>query len=168
MRTAFVVVAAVVASCILVSCGPKPPDMAALKKTVDDYNAASRGALMGGNMDAPVAFFTDDGLEMAPNMATAKGKDAIKAMWTQMMSSGAKMTAVDFTTTDLQAGGTVAYEIGTYAMTISVPGMGEIKDVGKYVSLWRQQADGTWKLRAETWNTDTPMPPMEKPATKKK
>jgi hypothetical protein len=44
--------------------------------------------------------------------------------------------------------------------------MGEMKDQGKYVALWREQADGTWKLSAETWNTDMPMPAMEK-STKK-
>jgi len=166
MRTALVIVALAVASCFLVSCGPKEPDMAALKKTVDDYNAASKTALMGGDLDKPVSFFEDDGMEMAPNMMTAKGKDAIKAMWSQMMSSGMKMMAVDFTTVDLQASGNLAYEIGNYEMTVSAPKMAEMKDKGKYITIWHQQADGTWKLRAETWNSDMPIPSMEKPSKK--
>jgi uncharacterized protein (TIGR02246 family) len=166
MRTALVIVAVAVASCFLVSCGPKEPDMAALKKTVDDFNAASKEAMMGGAPDKVLAYYGDNAIQMPPNMAAVKGKDAIKAFWEQMMKSGMKMTAVDFTTVDLQASGTMAYEIGTYSMSVSAGKMGEMKDKGKYVTLWRGQADGTWKLSAETWNTDMPMPAMEK-STKK-
>lgn len=162
MRTALVLVAVAIASCFLVSCGPKEPDMTALKKTVDDFNAASKEAMMGGAPDKVLAYYADNAMEMPPNMAAVKGKDAVKAFWEQMMKSGMKMTAVDFTTVDLQASGTMAYEIGTYNMSMSAGKMGEMKDKGKYVALWREQADGTWKLSAETWNTDMPMPSMEK------
>lgn len=167
MRATLVILVAALASCLLVSCGPKEPDMAALKKSVTDYNAASKAALEGGDMSKPLSFFSDDGMEMAPNMTAAKGRDAIKAMWTQMMSSGMKMTNVEFTTVDLQASGKIGYEIGKYEMTISGAGMNEMKDAGKYITIWQQQADGSWKLRAETWNTDMPMPSMEKPDSKK-
>ncbi len=166
MRTVLVIVAVAVASCFLVSCGPKEPDKAALQKTVDEYNAASKEAMMTGNSDKVLAFFEDDGMEMAPNQPTVKGKEAIKAFQAQMMKSGVKMTAVEFAPVEIQAGGTIAYEIGTYDMTIAVPKMGDVKDKGKYIALWRQQADGSWKVRAETWNTDMPMPSMEK-STKK-
>jgi hypothetical protein len=44
--------------------------------------------------------------------------------------------------------------------------MGDVKDKGKYITLWHQQADGAWKVRAETWNTDMPMPSMEKSKSK--
>ena len=53
-------------------------------------------------------------------------------------------------------------------MTITMAPMGQMKDAGKYIALWRQQADGTWKVHAETWNTDTPAPPMAKEEKGKK
>jgi ketosteroid isomerase-like protein len=168
MRASSVVAAAAIVSIVFVSCGPKEADLAGLKKAAEGYNAASKEALMGGDMSKPAAFFADDGMEMAPNMATAKGKDAIKAMWTQMMSSGVKFTSVEFTTLDLKADGSIGYEIGTYDMSISTPDMGDIKDKGKYISVWHQLPDGTWKLTADTWNSDMPMPAMEKPGGKKK
>lgn len=167
MRTILIVAAVAVVSCLFISCGPKEPDMTALKKTVDDFNAASKEAMMGGTTDKVLAFYDDNAMEMPPNMTAVKGKDAIKAMWAQMMKSEIKMTAVDFTTTDLQASGTIAYEIGTYDMSMSAGKMGEMKDKGKYIALWREKADGTWKLTAETWNTDMPRPSMEKSKSKK-
>jgi len=149
-----------VVSLLILSCGSPQVDMTALKKTVDDYNSASAEGMMSGNSDKVMAYYQDDAMEMAPNMAMAKGKDAIKAIQEQMTKSGMKVTAVNFTTTELQAGGSIAYELGTYDLTMTTPPMGEVKDHGKYVAIWHQQQDGTWKVRAETWNSDTPMPGM--------
>lgn len=166
MRTLLVVVAVAVVSCLFVSCGPKEPDMTALKKTVDDFNAASKDAMMGGDMQKNLDFFDDNGMEMAPNMAMVKGKDNIKAFMEQMMKSGMKMTSVEFNTVDVQASGTMAYDIGTYEMTMSEGKMGETTDKGKYIDVWKQQADGTWKVVAEMWSSDKPVPVMEKPSKK--
>jgi ketosteroid isomerase-like protein len=52
-------------------------------------------------------------------------------------------------------------------MTITMLPMGEMKDKGKYIALWRQQADGSWKVHAETWNTDTPAPQPPAPKEEK-
>ena len=160
MRTACAVFLVAAVSLVITSCASPQVDMAALKKTVDTYNALSIEAMTGGNSDKMMAYYEDDALEMAPNMTMAKGKDAIKAMQDQMTKSGMKMTAVSFSPIDLQAGGTIAYEIGSYDITVTMPSTGDVKDHGKYLTIWHQQPDGTWKVRAETWNTDMPMPSM--------
>jgi ketosteroid isomerase-like protein len=145
-------------------CAPKPVDMAALKKTVDAYNDASKNAMLSGNSDKVMEYYEADALEMAPNSPTFKGKDNILALQQQMGKSGMKFNAVSFQTLELTADGKIAYEIGSYDMTITMPPTGEMKDTGKYIALWRQQADGSWKVHAETWNTNNPMPapPQEK------
>ena len=167
MRTALVVAVVASISCLFMSCGPKEPDVTALKKTVDEFNAASKDALMGGSTDKLLAYYEDNAMEMPPNMVMVKGKDAIKAYWEQSTKAGMKMSAVEFNSVDVQASGTLAYEIGTYDMAMTAGKMGEIRDRGKYISLWREQADGTWKVAAETWNTDMPMPAVEKSSAKK-
>jgi ketosteroid isomerase-like protein len=32
--------------------------------------------------------------------------------------------------------------------------MGNINDNGKYMTVWEKQSDGSWKVKAETWNSD--------------
>jgi uncharacterized protein (TIGR02246 family) len=167
MRTVLVFAAAAIVSALFLSCGPKEPDMTALKKTVDEFNSASKEALMGGDIQKNLAFFDDNATEMPPNMPMIKGKDAIKTFYEQMMKSGMKMTSVEFNVIDVQASGTMAYSIGTYDMSMSVGKTGGMKDNGKLVDIWKQQTDGTWKVTAETWNTDKPLPVVEKPKTKK-
>ena len=168
MRTILALVVVAVVSLFLSSCMPKEPDMAALKRTVDEYNAASKDAMMGGNPDKVMSYYEENAMEMAPNMATIKGKAGIKAFQDQMMKSGMKMTAVKFTTLELEAGGKIAYEIGGYEMSMTMPSMNEMRDNGKYIALWRQQPDGSWKVHAETWNTDMPMPSPDQSAKKDK
>jgi len=45
-----------------------------------------------------------------------------------------------------------------------------IEDRGKYLTIWRKQADGSWMVHRGTFNSDLPLPAPEKPAgpTKKK
>jgi ketosteroid isomerase-like protein len=33
-----------------------------------------------------------------------------------------------------------------------------IMDRGKYVAVWKKQADGSWKVAAESFNSDLPVP----------
>jgi ketosteroid isomerase-like protein len=168
MRIASAFVLTAVLSLMMLSCTSQQVDMTALKKTVDEFNTLTKEAMLAGKIDsAAIAFYQEDAMEMAPNMAMVKGRDSIMAMQEQMMKEGMKFTDVNFTTTDLQAAGTIAYEIGTYDMSLTMPPMGDIKDHGKYVTIWHQQPDGTWKVRAEIWNTDTPMPPPKEEMKKK-
>ena len=151
-------------------CAPKPVDMAALRKTVDEYNNASKEAMLGAGPEKVMPYYEADALEMGPNMPVIKGKDNILAFQQQMTKSGLKFNAVEFQTVELTADGKSAYEIGSYNMTLTMPPMGEVKDRGKYIALWRQQEDGSWKVHAEMWSTDLPaqMPAAKDEKGKKK
>jgi ketosteroid isomerase-like protein len=35
-------------------------------------------------------------------------------------------------------------------------------DKGKYLEVWKKQADGTWKCVVDMFNTDLPAPPAQK------
>jgi ketosteroid isomerase-like protein len=42
--------------------------------------------------------------------------------------------------------GDLVYEIGSYAMTFSGEGGKTMRQTGRYVDVWRKQADGSWKV----------------------
>ena len=74
-----------------------------------------------------------------------KGQD-ILAMWGGVGRSNERNWS--FTTTDLQGDDNFLVETGTY----------DIKDIdkkpvdrGKYLIVWRKQADGSWKIYRELW-----------------
>jgi uncharacterized protein (TIGR02246 family) len=147
-----------------VSCA-RQPDLAAIRKTIEAYNAASSEGMRSGNTTGVIDYYAVDAVSMPPNMAPIKGKEAIKAWMDQMATTGVKVTVANFTISDLGAGGDVAFERGEYEMIMEMPDKTEMKDNGKYISIWKQQADGSWKVQAEIWNTNTPEQP---PQTEKK
>ena len=51
--------------------------------------------------------------------------------------------------------GDTRIEIGTFQVTVTMPNMTTaMNDHGKYMNVWQKQSDGSWKLRADTWNSD--------------
>lgn len=155
-----------VTSLLLASCQPQT-DVAAVRKTIEEASAASAQAMLSNDIEKSVANYADNATSMPPNSEPLKGKEAIKA-WTVEMSKMAKMTDVKFGTVEVDASGSIAYEVGTYDMTMEMPGMGEMKDKGKYMAVWKKQADGSWKVHADIWNTNTPMQMPEMPKKGKK
>jgi len=48
----------------------------------------------------------------------------------------------------------LAVEFGTFAMTLNDKKGKPITENEKYVTTWKKQADGKWKVIADIWNTD--------------
>jgi ketosteroid isomerase-like protein len=80
-----------------------------------------------------------------------KGREGIEAVWSGVIQMGAK--GVVFTTVDVYGSGDLAYEVGNYVLTIQPEGQEPIEDKGKYVVVWKQIADGSWKMHVDIWNT---------------
>lgn len=149
-----------VAALTLMSCA-RQPDTEGVRKTIEEMNAASLEAMTTGNSDKVLAFYADDAVSMPPNMEPLKGKAAIEQWMKQMNQSGMKVTSCEFKTSNYGVDGAIAYDYGTYAMTVEMPGMGVVSDRGTYIWILKQQADRSWKVSVETWNSSNPPPSME-------
>ena len=58
-----------------------------------------------------------------------------------------------------KAGAEWAFERGTYTITLTPKTGGDpIRDDGKYITLYQRQADGTWRMARDTWNSNNPPP----------
>ncbi|MEX2190430.1 MAG: DUF4440 domain-containing protein [Bacteroidota bacterium] len=145
-------------SLVLVSCAPQEPDKVALKALIDEYNAIVMDGMLSGNNEKVWPYYTDDAIQMPASGPMLKGKEAIKNFSDEMSKMGMKFTAVEFATTEIGGSGTLAYEIGTYKMSMEL-GPTKMEDNGKYMTLWKKQADGSWKVYAETWNSSVSMAP---------
>ncbi|MEW6512232.1 MAG: DUF4440 domain-containing protein [Bacteroidota bacterium] len=145
----------------LISCAPPPPDVAEVRKAIDAMNEEGKKNMLAGTMDTTMKHYMDDAVSMPNHGPMLKGKSAIRDYYSGMFK-GMKFTKVEFTTEDVGVSGSYAYEVGKYALTMEIPGMGEVSDDGKYLTVYEHAADGTWKIKAETWNTNREMPMPEK------
>ncbi|MEX2117518.1 MAG: DUF4440 domain-containing protein [Bacteroidota bacterium] len=141
----------------LISCAPQELDTAALKGVIDEYNSLLTKSMLEGNMSATISYYADDAVSMPSSGPMLKGKEAIQNYSDEMGKSGVKFTAVKFTSSEVGGSGNLAYEIGTYEMSMEI-GPAKVDDNGKYMTLWKKQADGSWKVFSEIWNSSVEAP----------
>lgn len=147
-------VAPLVAGC---AAGPGPITQAD-RDAIDAVRTAYQDAIAAGDVARMSALYTDDAVEMPPNMPIREGKAAIEtAAGGQPQPSAFSLTPVE---TD--GVGDLAYDRGTFSYTVSLEGMPEpMTETGKYLVLLRKQTDGSWLMTTSIWNSDTPLPETE-------
>jgi uncharacterized protein (TIGR02246 family) len=134
-----------------------------IRDKIVKINQQMAKAMMDGNPQATLGFYTQDAVSLPNYGEMVKGLDAIKKSNEEMVSSGMKVNSMEFNTVMVNTYGNMVSEIGTYKMNATMPGMANpMEDTGKYLNLWEKQPDGSLKIKVETWNTDkNPMMPKQ-------
>jgi ketosteroid isomerase-like protein len=133
------------------------PDTAKVKAAIQAANARSLDAFKRGDKAGMMANYTSDAIVMAPNEEAWRGPEGLDKGFSGLLSQFSfKDGAV--TTTDVMVAGDLAVETGTFALTLQPKTGAEIKDKGKYLTVWKRQPDGTWKIVRDINNSDLPAP----------
>jgi len=135
--------------------GGAASDMAAIQRFIDSAQVRYIDAATKGDVAGLSSFYTDDAMVLAPNEKLVNGRTAIDQSNKQMFAT-MKMTGLKLKTTDLQTSGEFVVETGSYDQTLQPKTGKAIHDVGKYVVVWKKQADGSLKLFREIYNSDLP------------
>ena len=144
-------------SLALLSCAkPEKLDLEAVRKAIEEVNARWIEAFNRGDAAGVAALYTEDATVLPPNGEMVQGRQGIRNFWSGAIRMGLKDPSV--TTVAVGGSGDTAYEIGKYTLKIQPAGQEGVTESGKYVVVWKRQADGTWKLRADIWNSSMPMP----------
>jgi len=155
MRNTYLSLAALVS---LAACqsAPKPlspADETAIRASMDAFVTAANA----NDVNGMAAGYASDAIVHPSGMPSSTGMDAIKKMWTDMTGM-MRLTKFTSTVTKIAGQGDVAYLTGTYHMeattadsthTVMPPQDGKFVEV-----LWRQ-ADGSWKVVADSWNENS-------------
>jgi len=131
-------------------------DVNQVRKAIESGNLKFGEAVRQGNGAAIAALYTDDATLMPPNSEIIKGKPGIEAFWKGGLGMGIKDAVL--TTVEVFGMGDLACEIGKYNLKIQPAGQAAFEDSGKYIVIWKKQADGSWKLHVDIWNTSLPAP----------
>ena len=99
------------------------------------------------------AFYADDAQVFPPGQPLVNGRDAIKQLWGAFIPL---LQRLSLTTTRIEASGELAYGPGPYEMTLAQPDGSTAEDRGKYVVVYRRQADGSYRVVADIFNTSQP------------
>jgi uncharacterized protein (TIGR02246 family) len=141
------------AGCASMGAGNQEVFAAAMKEVGDRYCAA----MNDGDAAAYLANWDDEGIQMPPNAPMVVGKAAIAAkmpnVYKAMDFKGFAIKPVE----SVQVGD-LGYLLCTYSYSVTPTAGGATTTFdGKSLSIYRKQADGSWKVYRDCFNSNTPV-----------
>lgn len=149
---------------MLMGTACQPADQAPAELTAEQIEAiqaisdALERADNAGDWDAVAALYTQDAILLPPNAPAVTGRSAIR----EFFASLPPINSFNLQVEEIVGRGDLAYVRGTYSMELAPAGAPEpIRDTGKYIEIRRKQADGSWLLSRDIFNSSQPAPGPE-------
>jgi len=109
-----------------------------------------------GDVDGVAAVYAADAVYLPPHHEAVHGRDAIREYLNAPLSRGVSDLA--FEVTYIKQHGPVAWDVGTYRMTIPQNEGTRREDHGKYLTVWKR-VGRNWLIAADAWSSDVPPSP---------
>ncbi len=148
---------------VLAGCSQAPPAAPdthdADVKAIKDTEAAWLQAFKSKDPDKTVSYYTDDASLLIPNEPIISGREGAKQALAPLLADPNFDIHFEAVKVDVAKSGEIGYTQGTYTMTLTDPGSKKpVNDKGKYLTVYKKQADGNWKAAQDTINSDMPLP----------
>ncbi|HKQ63214.1 MAG TPA: DUF4440 domain-containing protein [Candidatus Polarisedimenticolaceae bacterium] len=130
-------------------------------KAVADLRAADAAwekAFSSRDLDTAVGFVESGGSILAPNAPIATGPEAVRTLFAGFHAMPALNIHWQATRAEASKSGDLGFTSGTFELSFNDPAGNPVNDRGKYVTAWRKQADGSWKVVLDIFNSDLPPP----------
>jgi len=164
MTTRFFTVSCVFGLLLLTGCSQSPAAMGdADTRALRDNEAAWNKDWAAKDVERIVAHYADDGNLLVAGMPIASGKDAIRSACKQLLADPNVALTFEAAQVEVAKNGDLAYTRGTYSMTMTDPASKKpVTEKGKYITVYRKSADGSWKATQDINNADAPATPAAK------
>lgn len=125
----------------VVPAGADPRLLAAIKKANSDFEIA-----MTKSDTATIAEpYTADAVFVSPDGTATKGRAAIEQLYRDRFAKSGPALETRIVSEELMLDGDVAYERGRGSITRRV-GEERATDWARFLTVWRRQPDGAWKI----------------------
>lgn len=130
-------------------------DSAAAAAAIAESAGAFSRALERGDAAGMADQYVDDATLIPPSGRLVTGRDAILAFWTPR-NPDFRTLEHSLTTDRLVITGDVAMEVGTWRQRGQIREEAPTESAGRYLVVWRRQADGTWRMQFDSWTAPFP------------
>ncbi len=146
---------------LLAGCATPPPvDVDAERSALMDADRAWAEAYQAS--DDPAGTFVgqmvEDAVLLPPDAPLAQGREAIGNVIDMLEALPGFNVTWGPVAADVGSGGDLGYTRGTYRITMDSPD-GPVTIDGKYITVWKKQADGRWMVTADMFNADASAAP---------
>jgi ketosteroid isomerase-like protein len=111
------------------------------------------------NLEKSVAFCDETGAVLGANAPIANGREAISKLFAGFFALQNLKISWHPDRADVAKSGELGYTSGAYEMSFTDASGKTIPDKGKYVTVWKKQSDGSWKVMLDIFNSDAPPAP---------
>jgi len=111
-------------------------------------------AAIAKDLDKCMSFYVDDPVLFIPGAPAMVGKDAVRKAFQGFLGAQKLQLETSGLIIDVAASGDLAMERGSYTNTITDAKGKTTTETGKLVLVWKKQADGSWKIAADTNASD--------------
>lgn len=140
------------------ACQQAPDTHDADVKGIRDAETAWVQAFAAKDVDKIASFYAGDATVLIPNEPALNGIEPIKGGLKPMLADPNFKLAFNATKVDVAKSGDLAYSQGPCTMTMTDPATNKpMDDKCKYLTVWRKQADGSWKAVQDTFSSDRPL-----------
>jgi uncharacterized protein (TIGR02246 family) len=131
----------------------------------DEETSAERGlaaaetvffdAMQRGDVEAMMTVYTEDAISLPPGGAMVRGKAAIREFWARYLAETSRVV-VERERVALEIEGDSLWEVSTYRQRVEWKDGSVSEDEGKWLTVRKRQADGSWKTHMGAWSSDRP------------
>lgn len=142
---------------VLFGCTPAKEelDLTQVSRIIEELENKFVQAALQGDATAAAALCTEDTFLMPPGDKMIQGKQKTEAYWREVWGQ-MKVTDFNLTRVSIFGSGDIVCELGNYTIKIEQEGLEPIEKDGKYLSVWKHMADGSWKRQLDMWNSNMP------------
>jgi len=145
---------------MLEACAPRP-DVEALRAAVMDADRAFNDATARRGVEGWVSYFEPGGQQFHAR-GVSVGTDAIRRRMTPAFADTARQLRWYPVRAVVAASGDVGYTIGRWeSRSRGADGRWAGEGTGNYVTIWRLQSDGSWKVAVDIGNQDAAAVPAD-------
>lgn len=160
MVPGFIAFTVVLFACDRVASKHDEADPAADAEAVRKVESETMAAFDAKDADKLASYYADDAVLAVPGRDQAEGRAAYLAAMKEDFADPA--FNVDFSSDKVEASGDLAYSRGRYTVTFTNPQTKQPETgTGTYVTLFKRQADGGWKIVADVIHAGAAHAPAE-------
>ncbi len=115
-------------------------------------DSAFAAATKARGADGWVSFFADSGMQVTPGRNVV-GRTAIRELMAPSLGDSSQTFTWHPTAAEVSASADLGYTIGRWERSARLKDSTVVRR-GSYVTIWRKQGDGTWKVVLDVGNAD--------------
>src|ERR1700732_3239324 len=112
-------------------------------------------------IDGFSSFLADNAATLRADQPVLRGKAALQQDWKALLENKSTSLRWQPISAEISKSGDLGYTVGSYTITRMDEKGDAIVGTGKYLTVWRLQKDGSWKVEFDTGVPDTSPAPQK-------